>query len=88
METSEKIDFELLNKDIEMYKILHQFTWWLNLVLLLVQFAYYYTHKIKIDQVFNIFIVLNILLLYLTYKISDRYSFLKYRYKYYKNNNN
>ena len=41
-----------------------------------------------IDFVFIAFMLLNVLSLFSTYKINDRYSFLKYRYSYYKKSNN
>jgi hypothetical protein len=85
---NEKIDFEILEKDLKRFGLFYFMIWAINLALFIGQFAYYYFNQVDIDLVFIFFVILNILSLYLTYKINDRYSFLKYRYNYYKTNNN
>jgi membrane protein implicated in regulation of membrane protease activity len=82
---NEKIDFEILEKDLKRFGLFYFMIWAINLALFIGQFAYYYFNQVDIDLVFIFFVILNILSLYLTYKINDRYSFLKYRYNYYKN---
>jgi|694.fasta_scaffold51365_2 hypothetical protein len=84
---NEKIDFEILEKDLKRFGLFYFMIWAINLALFIGQFAYYYFNQVDIDLVFIFFVILNILSLYLTYKINDRYSFLKYRYNYYKTNN-
>lgn len=84
---NEKIDFEILEKDLKRFGFFYFMIWAINLALFIGQFAYYYFNQVDIDLVFIFFVILNILSLYLTYKINDRYSFLKYRYDYYKTNN-
>ena len=88
MDINENIDFEILEKDIKRFKIIYLLIWVLNFALFVGQFAYYFLFKIELDFVFTAFMLLNVLSLFLTYKINDRYSFLKYRYSYYKKNNN
>lgn len=82
---NENIDFEALEKDLKRFGTIYIMIWIINLALFIGQFAYYFFNKVDLDIVFIIFSVLNIVSLYLTYKINDRYSFLKYRYNYYKN---
>lgn len=82
---NENIDFEALEKDLKRFGTIYIMIWVINLALFIGQFAYYFFNKVDLDIVFIIFSVLNIVSLYLTYKINDRYSFLKYRYNYYKN---
>jgi hypothetical protein len=82
---NENIDFEVLEKDLKRFGTIYIMIWTINLTLFIGQFAYYFFNKVDLDIVFIIFSVLNIVSLYLTYKINDRYSFLKYRYNYYKN---
>ena len=84
---NEKIDFEILEKDLKRFGLFYFMIWVINLALFIGQFAYYYFNQVDIDLVFMFFVILNILSLYLTYKINDSYSFLKYRYNYYKTNN-
>jgi len=80
----DSIDFKQLEKDITRYKFLYAIIWAINIILIFIQIAYYYKRQIKLDFIFLILTGLNILSLYLTYKISDKYNFLKYRYQYYK----
>ncbi len=84
---NEKIDYEILDKDLKRFGLFYFIIWAINLALFIGQFAYYYFHQVDIDLVFMFFVILNVLSLYLTYKINDSYSFLKYRYNYYKTNN-
>lgn len=88
MGINENIDFEILEKDIKRFKIIYLLIWVFNFALFVGQFAYYFFVKIELDFVFIAFMLLNVLSLFSTYKINDRYSFLKYRYSYYKKNNN
>ena len=80
----DSIDFIQLEKDITRYKYLYTIIWAINIILVFIPIAYYYKRQIKLDFIFLILTALNILSLYLTYKISDKYNFLKYRYQYYK----
>lgn len=83
----EEIDFDLLELKIKKYNILNIFFWIINGLLFIGQSFFYFIFDmdLKFDFYFISFAIINIISLYYNYKISNHLSFLKYRYKYYKN---
>ena len=83
----EEIDFDLLELKINKYNLLNIFFWIVNVLLFFGQTFYYFIFDmdLKFDIYFILFAFVNIISLYYNYKRSYHLSFLKYRYKYYKN---
>lgn len=81
------IDLIKLEKKIYNFQKLNILIWIINFILIISSFVHYFinNYNIKIDIYFIIILLLNILSFYLTYLISDKLNFLKYKFKHFKN---
>lgn len=81
------VDLNCLHKKIKRFKLFKIIIWISNILLILLSFFQYYNNNMKliIDEYFIILTILNIFTFYLTYLITDRLFFLKYKFKHFNN---
>lgn len=81
------IDLNDLQKKIKRFKFFKIIIWISNILLILLSFYQYYNNNLKliIDGYFIILTIFNIFTFYLTYLITDRLFFLKYKLDHFNN---
>lgn len=81
------IDLNDLQKKIKRFKFFKIIIWISNILLILLSFHQYYNNNMKliIDGYFIVLTILNIFTFYLTYLITDRLFFLKYKLDHFNN---
>lgn len=79
------VEINDLQKKIKRFKLFKFIIWISNILLILLSFFQYYNNNLKliIDEYFIILTILNIFTFYLTYLITDRLFFLKYKYNHF-----
>ncbi len=81
------VDINDLQKKIKRFKLFKFIIWISNILLILLSFFQYYNNNLKliIDEYFIILTILNIFTFYITYLITDRLLFLKYKFDHFNN---
>ncbi len=81
------VDLNYLQKKIKRFKFFKIIIWISNILFILLSFFQYYNNNMKliIDKYFIVLTILNTFTFYLTYLITDRLSFFKYKFKHFNN---
>lgn len=81
------VDLNDLEKKIKKFKIFQVIIWISNILLILLSFFQYYYNNMELitDEYFIVLTILNIFTFYLTYLITHRLSFLKYKFNHFNN---